>query len=681
MKQKIQKEWFVLAAMVAVIIFGGTYRLTEVGQPIMNPDEFGYWANSAYFMGLDWSPSVQVIGYYSYGYSLLLVPIRILTKIFDWDWRQKYQAMVVVQSFMLTGIFLMSVKICKRYLSDLHWFVQDLLCLVMVLYPSYMIYAHMTSTETTLFFMFWVYLYILMRLTDYPTMRNHVGFAFASFYMYTVHQRALPMIIAAIMTVFSIRLLKVNKLSHVGGFFLTMFLCNCVHSAIKGKLQNDLYKAADPAGMQEIFGYVFNKKTLILVVAIVFILLLLWLIEHGRGRIALALGTLVLAAGLAWMIKNFALIEAAAENTRLPMSVNDFAVQIWRIRDILTIEGLLRFLISIAGKWFYIATASGLVICFGIWHLGGRFIKTSIKGISRISYVWKKNDGINMEPVPCNRSAIWLWGAFLAWLGIFGISAFAMSGIGRIDNLIYGRYQEFAVGILLLYGFYSLIKDRKWIRHMALFIILYLLAAWLCQYLFNELENTTFVVSHCLMMGLFVYDGEVPVGKVWEAAAYSGSIGILFCIIVKAAQIRLSKISVYRMIAALTAAVCLYAYMGTSVFESYVIYANNLYERKAPTIAMWIDRLYQGENIYFIKNGSLYLWGLVLQYYLDDKIVTMKGVNTVPQNEEAFYVVILSDTDIDKYFSQCGVIVNGGGIALLAPYNSEIYERMEDYYN
>lgn len=681
MKQKIQKEWFVLAAMVAVIIFGGTYRLTEVGQPIMNPDEFGYWANSAYFMGLDWSPSVQVIGYYSYGYSLLLVPIRILTKIFDWDWRQKYQAMVVVQSFMLTGIFLMAVKLCRRYLSDLPWIVRDLLCLVMVIYPSYLIYAHMTCTETTLFFMFWVYLYILMRLTDHPSMLNHIGFALASFYMYTVHQRALPMIIAAIMTVFSIRLLKVNKLFHVGGFFLTMFLCNCVHSAVKGKLQNDLYKAAEPAGMHEIIGYVFNKKTLVLVLAIAVVLFLLWLVEHGRGRIALALGIFVLAAGLAWMIKNFALIEAEAENTRLPMSVNDFAGQIWRIRDILTIEGLLRFLISIAGKWFYIATASGLVICFGIWHLGGRFIKTSIKGISGISYVWKKNDGKNMEPVPCNRSAIWLWGAFLAWLGIFGISAFAMSGIGRIDNLIYGRYQEFAVGILLLYGFYSLIKDRKWIRHMALFIILYLLAAWLCQYLFNELENTTFVVSHCLMMGLFLYDGEVPVGKVWEAAAYSGSIGILFCIIVKAAQIRLSKISVYRMGAVLTAIICLYLYIGASVFQRYVIYANNLYERKAPTIAMWIDRLYQGEDIYFIKNGDLYLWGLVLQYYLDDKIVTMKGVNTVPQNEEAFYVVILSDTDIDKYFSQCGVIVNGGGIALLAPYNSKIYERMEDYYN
>ena len=310
MKQKIQKEWFVLAAMVAVIIFGGTYRLTEVGQPIMNPDEFGYWANSAFFTGLDWS--VRVIGYYSYGYSLLLVPVRILAKIFVWDWRQKYQAMVVVQSFMLTGIFLMAVKLCRRYLSDLPWIVRDLLCLVMVIFPSYLIYAHMTCTETTLFFMFWVYLYILMRLTDHPSMLNHIGFALASFYMYTVHQRALPMIIAAVMTVISIRLLEVNKLSHVSGFFLTMFLCNCVHSAVKGKLQNDLYKAADPAGMQEIFGYVFNKKTLILIVAIAFIFLLLWLIEHGRGRIALALGIFVLVTGVAYMIKNFAFIEAEA---------------------------------------------------------------------------------------------------------------------------------------------------------------------------------------------------------------------------------------------------------------------------------------------------------------------------------------------------------------------------------
>ena len=33
-----------------------TYRLSEIGQPILFNDEVGYWSNSAFFMGLDWTP-------------------------------------------------------------------------------------------------------------------------------------------------------------------------------------------------------------------------------------------------------------------------------------------------------------------------------------------------------------------------------------------------------------------------------------------------------------------------------------------------------------------------------------------------------------------------------------------------------------------------------------------------
>lgn len=38
-------------------------------------DEFGYWGNAAYLAGLDWSGVISEIPYYSYGYSLLLVPL------------------------------------------------------------------------------------------------------------------------------------------------------------------------------------------------------------------------------------------------------------------------------------------------------------------------------------------------------------------------------------------------------------------------------------------------------------------------------------------------------------------------------------------------------------------------------------------------------------------------------
>lgn len=91
---KKKKEWLILAAMAAVIFFFGTYRLLDVGQPILYEDEFGYWSNSSFFLGQDWSATTGSISYYSYGYSLLLIPIRLLANLFIWNWRQMYEAAI-----------------------------------------------------------------------------------------------------------------------------------------------------------------------------------------------------------------------------------------------------------------------------------------------------------------------------------------------------------------------------------------------------------------------------------------------------------------------------------------------------------------------------------------------------------------------------------------------------------
>ena len=67
------------ACIPALVIFLlAIYRLSETGQPILFNDEIGYWSNSAFFLGMDWKSVTGRIGYYSYGYSLLLVPVRLL---------------------------------------------------------------------------------------------------------------------------------------------------------------------------------------------------------------------------------------------------------------------------------------------------------------------------------------------------------------------------------------------------------------------------------------------------------------------------------------------------------------------------------------------------------------------------------------------------------------------------
>lgn len=656
------KEWIALAVMMMVIIFLGTYRLTEAGQPIMNPDEIGYWANSSFFMGIDWSSATNNMYYYSYGYSLLLIPIRLLAKFLSWDWRQKYEAMIIVQScIMLTGTFLTAVRLCKRYMPDFHWLVRDFACLMVVLYPSYIVYAHMTCAETTLLFLFWVYLYLLMRLTDHPTTGNHMGFAFISFYIYMVHQRTLPIIIASTMIIVAMRILRMNKLLHAYSFLIILFLCNIVHSAIKGKLKNDFYMANDPAGLQQIMGYILNRVNLILLLAGVFVMLCMWFAQHRQGRIAIILTILIAVIGTGYVITNFKAMEEAASNVSWHMSGNDFAGQLWHIRDVFTIQGFLRLLISIVGKWFYLATASGLLICFGIWHMGIYFVKTSVKGIKEMAYLWKKED----KDINCNRTAVWFWGAFLGWLGIFSISALAISGIGRVDNLIYGRYHEFTAGILILYGFYSLVKDTKWKQHLAIFVILYLLAAGMCQYILDELGNSVFAVNHSLMMGFFLHDGEVPNGGIWSAAAYAVPIGVLLCAVIKIVQTRFTKTTPYYMLAALSASIGIYVYMGMALVQNYVIYVNNIYEERMPAIAMEIDRRWQGEHIYFMDNGRYYLWGLELQYYLDDKVVTIRNKYDIPDVENAFYIVLTKDIENIEFFSQCERIIDSGGFTFL----------------
>lgn len=681
MKQKIKAEWFILAAMAAVIIFFGTYRLTDVGQPILYEDEFGYWSNSSFFIGQNWSGTTGTIAYYSYGYSLLLIPVRLLTALFGWNWRQMYQTMIIIHSLMLTGAFFIAVKLCKRYMADFHWLVRDFACLTVLLYPTYIVYAHITWTETTLAFLFWVFLYVLMRLTDHPTLKNHICFALVSFYMYVVHQRCIAAVIAAVIIVYGMHLLKKTRFTDVVYFTGILFIGNCIHTMIKGKLQNDFYLAKDPAGIGETIGYLLTKQTFILLAAAILCIVCLRLIDQGRGRAVIGIAALISAAAIIYIVRNIEDIQAAANTVEGRMAVNDFAGQIGRIRNVFTLPGFLRLLIGMAGKWFYLASASGLVICFGIWELGKHFIITSWKGIRHIwNNVWNNNLQTEHTLSEQDSARIWLWGAFLGWLGIFGVCSIYVAGIDRVDNLVYGRYHEIAAGILILYGFYSLVKDKRWIRHFILFVTAYLLVGWLCQYLFDELDKTVFEMGHSIMLGLIFKNGQTPDGKIWQTAAYAVAAAALLCIFIKILQEKFHKAAPYRSIVSLLAVIILYAYMGTAMTANYVISVNQRQERTLPTIVMWINRLYGGENIYFLKDTKYYRWGLALQYDIFDKTVILTESSDIPQDEDAFYVAGPGFDDNEEITDKYGVIVDAGSFVLLSPLDGDIYARMEDYY-
>ena len=135
----------ILQCFLALWIFVlGTYRLSEIGQPILFNDEVGYWSNSAFFMGMDWTSVTGKIGYYSYGYSLLLIPVRILGNFFGWRWDSLYHAAVVMNVGFLIMSFILALKIAARYLPEMNCWIRSFACFAIFTYASDIVYAHIT---------------------------------------------------------------------------------------------------------------------------------------------------------------------------------------------------------------------------------------------------------------------------------------------------------------------------------------------------------------------------------------------------------------------------------------------------------------------------------------------------------------------------------------------------------
>lgn len=684
---KEKKEWIICGIMAAVIFAFGICQILEIGQPVIFDDELGYWANSSFFLGQDWRSIAGNIRYYSYGYSLLLVPVRLLAGGLGWNWRQMYEAVVIMQGMMLAAGFLLAVRLCKRYLTDFHWLARDAACFTAMLYPTYIVYAHIAWTETLLAFLVWLFLYLMMRLTDQPTARNHLCFALLSFYMYAVHQRCLAAVVAAIIIVLYMRFLKENKFSQTAVFFGTLYLCYLIHTMVKKKLQNDFYLAQEPAGWKETFGYAMNKNAFITLALVAACLAGLYLLEKGRVRLTCCLAILSVLAVCVYFKLNIGQIQASADSVANRLAVNDFAGQLNKALGIFSAGGLRRLMVSVAGKWFYLASATGLIICFGIWDLGkhallmmadsAKMLWNSICNKANQAYQGDKLQGHKKE-------SVWFFGAFLLWLGIFAVNVVYIMDMNRSVDVVYGRYHEIAAVFLALYGFYCLMKDGKWLPHLLLFAGLYLLAGRLCQNLLDGLGSTSFELCHSVMMGRVLLDGEAMDGKIWEMARYSLSVGALICILVKARVKRFPKAALCQTLAALMVGACIWAHIGTATVRDYVISINHSQQKELPDIVAWIDRLSQGETVYFLKDTRYYRWGLALQYYLFDREMVMDNYSNIPHGadkgkEDAFYVTGVAFGRDEEILKEYAAIADTGSFTLLAPRGGGIHQRMLEY--
>ena len=705
-----------LQCIPALMIFLlAVYRLADTGQPILFNDEIGYWSNSAFLMGDDWTSVTGRINYYSYGYSLLLIPLRMMADTFYWGWDSLYHAAIVLNGLFLVMSYVIALKLAKRYLSGMNTLVRTAACFTICTYSSYIVYAHITWTECTLLFFFWVFLYVMMRMTDRPTVWNHAAFAVVSFYMYTVHQRALGIVVTAVLIVLCMRFMRMNRVRDTAAFLGSIYLCGLVHAMIKGNLQHVNYLGDDPVGFSELLGYAFHRTSYIVFAAGVLLLFFLYLLEkrkYGMILAFLAVG-IVLTAGIFYYRdkgtaggdKSGSAAQAAdgsetdqastgqsedsaadggtsapaANPVEKRISVNDFSGQWGVIRDIFTGNGLIRLGISIAGKWFYLASVSGFVICWGIAGLFRNFFilcrDMAKRMIGRRRGQEPEISGIS------DRERLWFVGLLAAWLSTFMISAIYKEGLYKNDDLFNGRYVEFTIGFLLLYSLNCLINDKKWVRKVLICMVLYIAAGHLCQYTIDELGRKQFELAHCVMFGRVIWNYEVPVGRVRALEEYIFPLSIWFFVILKLARERVPGVAVVRTILALMIPIVAWSHLGRTIVDRYVVVRNEKQAEPLPQFTAWINVLGggSGQKVYYILDSSNQRYAGALQYMLQDKPVTTAWLSEVSFTEDAFYVVRQEYIDAEAVTDNCEIVMHCRGYLLLINNNQELMEKWRPF--
>lgn len=233
-----RRRWILPSLFSAIIFFVAIWGIGNFNQLLLYDDEFGYWMASAYLTGSDWKSVGSGIPYYSYGYGfLVLTPIRLLFSTPS----VMYKAAIVANALLLVASYWIARNVSKQIFEKTNWILMDAVCFLVMLYPSNIVFSHIAWAECTLVFVFWVFVWLSLRVIQKPSLLNHIAIAFNVMLLYAVHQRTLAVAIATVMIMAWYFYTDKNKRKNILAFAITMLLLIVVHKLIKTDLIDNFY--------------------------------------------------------------------------------------------------------------------------------------------------------------------------------------------------------------------------------------------------------------------------------------------------------------------------------------------------------------------------------------------------------------------------------------------------------
>lgn len=240
-----------------VILAIGLYPINNLFGMITGVDEFGYICNAKYLLGDNgWKELSGILGYYSYGYSLILMPLILVIK----DPTMLFRGIVIVNVCMIEASFLLSVKVvCRRY-RNMSKKIIVFVCFIANMYVANFVYSKYIFTEMLIILLFWVLLLILQPLCEKYSGKRMICLAIVSAFLFYVHQRTLAVLCGLIVTLVIITLKKEIPVKGLVFYLLTIMGMILVGNIVKNLIVNNVYVNNDNMGQNDFSGQLSRLK-------------------------------------------------------------------------------------------------------------------------------------------------------------------------------------------------------------------------------------------------------------------------------------------------------------------------------------------------------------------------------------------------------------------------------------
>lgn len=247
-------------------------------------------------------------------------------------------------------------------------------------------------------------------------------------------------------------------------YWLTL---NLLYDVIKGEQTKKIVALA----LTLCYSVMVHMRNIIMVIACIFVLGI-WLVKRRQARltklaifaITVFIGIIVFFLSKNYILKNLYQINPNTPYVNGAASVVNIGINHLKSFGILTV--IKKFFISMIGKMFYFISSTYGMIVFGIAGAG--------------IYIKEQKNDENKLVVICS-GLIFLF----SWL----LCAYTMMTPGRLDGVVYGRYMDSYIGLLIVFGvvYLSSTNFNGLIKTSVILFSLYKIAIVLSERAYSEL--------------------------------------------------------------------------------------------------------------------------------------------------------------------------------------------------